>query len=92
MAHDDSAMNHPGIEAMSAVLVSQSCQTNCVTAKRLNDWRKGVPQVTVVRSGAVVLGTMAEFLASDFAAAWGLDSGPPAPPPAHAASFSILRI
>ena len=77
---------------MSAVLVSQSCQTNCVTAKRLNDWRKGVPQVTVVRSGAVVLGTMAEFLASDFAAAWGLDSGPPAPPPAHAASFSILRI
>jgi hypothetical protein len=25
MAHDHSATNHPGVEAMSAVLVSQSC-------------------------------------------------------------------
>ena len=92
MAHDHSAMNHPGIEAMKAVLASQSCQTNCVTAERLNVWRKVVPQVTVVRSSVVVLGAPAEFLAPDFTAAGGLDSGPPAPPLAHAASFSILRI
>ena len=92
MAHDHSAMNHPGVEAESAVLMSQSCQTTCVTAERLNVWRKVVPQVTVIRSGAVVLGTAAESLAPDFNAAWGLDSGPPARPPARAASFSILRI
>ena len=52
---------------------------------------KGVPPVTVVRRGAVVLSTSAEFLALDFTAAWGLDSGPPARPPARA-SFTILRI
>ena len=92
MVHDHSAMNHPGVEAMSAVLMSQSCQTNCVTAERLNVWRRVVPQVTVVRSSTVVLSTTAEFLAPDFTAAWGLDSGPPASPPEHAASFSILRI
>ena len=92
MVHDHSAMNNPGGEAMSAVLMSQSCQTNCVTAERLNGWRKVVPQVTVVRSGAVVLGTTAEFLGPEFTAAWGLDSGPPARLPARAASFSILRI
>jgi len=90
--HDHSSMNHPDVEAMSAVLMSQSCQTNCVTAERLNVWRKIVPQVTIVRSRAVVLDTTAAFLAPDFTAAWGLDSGPPARPPAHAASFSILRI
>jgi hypothetical protein len=92
MVHDHSAMNHPGVEAMSAVLMSQSCQTNCVTAERLNVWRKVVPQVTVVRSSTVVLSTTAEFLARDFTAVLGLDSGPPAQPPARAASFSILRI
>jgi hypothetical protein len=92
MGHDHSAMNHPGVEAMSAVSVSQSCQTNCVTGERLNVWRRVVPQVTVVRSGAVVLGTTAAFLAPNFAATWGLDSGPPIRPPARAASFSILRI
>jgi hypothetical protein len=92
MVHDHSAMNHPSVEAMSAVLMAQSCQTNCVTAERLNVGRKVVPQVTVVRSSAVVLSTTAKFLAPDFTAAWGLDSGPPAPPPAQAASFSILRI
>src|SRR5713226_7036180 len=32
MAHDHSAMDHPRVEAVSAVLVSQSCQTNCATA------------------------------------------------------------
>ena len=92
MAHDHSAMDHPGIEAVSAVLVSQSCQTNCVTAERLNVWRKVVPQVTVVRRSVVVLGTMTAFLAVNFTDAWGFDSGPPVRPPAHAASFSILRI
>jgi hypothetical protein len=76
---------------MSAVLMSQSCQTNCVTPERLSVWRKGVAQVTVVRSSVVVLSTTAEFLAHDFTATLSLDSGP-APPPAHAASFSILRI
>ena len=74
------------------MLMSQSCQANCVTAERLNVWRKVVPPVTVVRSSAVVLGTTTEFLAPDFNATWGLDSGPPAPPPARGASFSILRI
>ena len=92
MAHNHSAMNHPGADGMDGVLVSQSCHMNCVTAERLNVWRKVVPQVTVVRSGAVVLGTTAEFLALDFTAAWGLDSSPPARPPARAASFSILRV
>ena len=92
MAHDHSAMNHPGVEAVSVVLMSQSCQTNCNTAERVNVWRNVVPQVTVIRSGAVVMGTTAEFLAPDFSGAWGLDSGPPAPPTAHGASFSILRI
>jgi len=92
MAHDHSAMDHPGVEAVSAVLVSQSCQTNCTTTERLSVWRKIVPQVTVVRSRAVVLSTTAEFLALDFTAAWGFDSGPPAPSPPHLASFSILRI
>jgi hypothetical protein len=92
MAHDHSAMNHPDVEAMSAVLMSQSCQTNCVTAERLNVWRRVVPRVAEVRISAVVLGTTAKVLAPDFTAAWGLDSGPPAPPPAHAASFFILRI
>jgi hypothetical protein len=92
MAHDHSAMNHPGVEAVSAVLVSQLCQTNCVTAEWLSVWREVVPQVTEVRSRAAVLSTTAEFLAPDFTAAWGFDSGPPAPSPPHLASFSILRI
>jgi hypothetical protein len=92
MVHDGSAMNDPGVEAVSAVLVSQSCQTNCTTTERLSVWRKIVPQVTVVRSRAVVLSTTAEFLALDFTAAWGFDSSPPAPSPPHLASFSILRI
>ena len=92
MAHGHSAMDHRRAEAVSGVLVSQSCQTNCTTTERLNVWRRVVPQVTVVRSSAVVLSTTAEFLVPDFTAEWGLDSGPPAPPPAQAASFSILRI
>jgi len=88
-------MNHPGFEAVSAgfaVLTAQTCQTNCVTAEGVTVWRNVVPQVTVVRSGVVVLSATTAFLAVNFTATWGLDSGPPAPPPAHAASFSILRI
>jgi hypothetical protein len=77
---------------MSAVLVSQSCQTNCVMAERLNVWRKVVPQVTVVESGAVVLDAAAEFAAPDPAAAWSSDTSPPYSPTAYTASFSILRI
>jgi len=92
MAHDHFAMHHPGVEAMSALLLSQSCQTNCVTAERLNVWRKIVPQVTVVRRGAGVLSTTAAFLVPHFNAAWGLDTGQSAPLCAHSASFSILRI
>jgi hypothetical protein len=92
MVHDRPAMNHPGVEVISAVLVSPLCQTNCVTAERLNAWREVVPQVTEVRSRAVVLSATAEFLALDFTAAWGFDSGPPAPSPPRIASFSILRI
>ena len=92
MVHDRSAMNHPGAEAIRGVLASQLCQTNCVTAERLNVWREVVPQVTEVRSRAVVLGTTAEFLALGFTAEWGFDSGPPAASPPHLASFSILRI
>jgi hypothetical protein len=74
------------------VFVSQSCQTNCATTERLSVWRRIVPQVTAVRSDAVILGTRAELLVRYFTAAWGLDSGPPTRSPAHAASFSILRI
>jgi hypothetical protein len=92
MVHDHSAMNHPAVEAMSLVMVSQSCQMSCVTAERLNASNKVVPRVTVVQTAAVLLDTTVEFLVPGFTAAWGLDSGPPAPLPAQAASFSILRI
>ena len=92
MVHEHSAMNHSAVEAMSVVMVSRSCETACVTAERLNASRKVVPQVTVVQTPAVVLDSTTEFLARGFTAAWGLDSGPPAPLSVHAASFSILRI
>jgi len=92
MAHGHSAMNHPAVETMSLVMISQSCQTSCVNAERLNASREIVPQVTVVQTAAVVLNSTIEFLAPGFTAAWGLDSGPPAPLSVHAASFSILRI
>jgi hypothetical protein len=85
-------MNHPAVEAMSLVMVSRSCETACVTAERLNASRKVVPQVTVVQTAAVGLDSATEFLAPAFTAAWGLDSGPPAPPSARGAFFSILRI
>jgi hypothetical protein len=92
MVHDRSAMHPPGVEAIRAVLASQLCQTNCLTAERLNVWREVVPPVTEVRSRALVLTTTAEFPALDFTAAWGFDGGPPAPSPPQLASFSILRI
>ncbi len=92
MAHGHSAMNHPAVEVMSLVMISQSCQTSCVDAERLNASREIVPQVTVVQTAAVVLDSTAEFVDPGFTAAWGLDSGPPALVPVHAASFSILRI
>lgn len=92
MVHDHSAMNHPGVEATSPMLVSQSCRSTCVTAERLNVSRKVVPQVTVVESGLVVLDITAEFLMPDPASAWSSDNSPPSPRSASTASFSILRI
>jgi hypothetical protein len=92
MVHDHSAMNPPAVEAMSLVMVSRACQTDCVTAERLDASRKVVPQVTAVQTASVVLDTTADALAPDFSATWGLNSGPPAFPYARAASFSILRI
>jgi hypothetical protein len=92
MVHDHSAMNHPAAEALRLVMVSQSCQTSCVTAERLNASKKVVPLVTAVQTSAVVLDRAAEFLAPAFTAVWGLDSGPPVPPSSRSASFSILRI
>jgi hypothetical protein len=92
MAHGHSAMNHPAVEAMSLVMISQSCKTSCVNAERLSASRETVPQVTVVQTADVVLDSTVEFLPPGFNAGWGLDSGPPGPLPVHAASFSILRI
>ena len=87
MAHGHSAMNHPAVVPISLVMISQSCQTSCVNAERLNASREIVPQVTVVQTAAAVLDSTAEFLDPDFTAAWGLDSGPPAPLPVQAARF-----
>jgi hypothetical protein len=92
MAHDHSAMNHSGVEAMSFPVVSRSCESNCVTTERLRVPRTVVPQVTVVESGPVVPDTTAEFLMPDPANAWSSDYSPPSLPSASAASFSILRI
>lgn len=92
MVHEHSAMNHPGVEAIHSALSSQSCRTNCVTAERLYVAIKSAPQVRVATSDTVIVDIKAEFLSSDFTAAWSADSGPPAPPPAGAASFTILRI
>jgi len=92
MVHDHSAMNPPAAEVMNLVMVSHSCQTDCVTAERLDVSRKVVPQVTVVQTISVVPDTTADSLVLDFSGAWGLNSGPPVLPDARAASFSILRI
>ena len=77
---------------MSPVLASQSCWKNCVTADRLAASRKVVPQVTSVQTGAVVLDMTAKVLSPAPAASWLLDSSPPEPFSAYAASFTILRI
>jgi len=92
MVHDHSTMDRPAVEAVSLVMVSQSCQTSCVRAERLNVSKKVVPLATRVQTAAVVLDRNSEFLTPGFTAAWGLDSGPPAPLSVHAASFFILRI
>jgi hypothetical protein len=91
MVHDHSAMNRPAIQGMNLVMMSPSCQPNCVTAERRNTLSEVVPQVTAIESGPVVLNATAELMAPG-AAAWSSDSGPPAPPPAYSASFNILRI
>lgn len=90
MAHDHSAMNHPGVDAKSPVLVSQSCRANCVTAERLNVSRNVIPQVTAIQTGTVLLDIRAELPTPDPGSAWSSDSSPPSS--ASAASFSILRI
>ena len=92
MAHDDSAMNHPSVEAMGPGLVSQTCRTNCATAERLAVSRKVVPQVTSIQNGVVVLVARAKFLAPDPATSDFLDGTPPKTLSAYAAAFSILRI
>jgi hypothetical protein len=92
MVHHHLATNHPGVEATSRMLVSQSCRSNCVTAERINVSRKVVPQVTVVESGLVVVDTTAEYLMPDPARAWSSDTSPPPLPSASATSFRVLRI
>ena len=92
MAHEHSVVDRSSVEGVSFVMVSQSCQTSCVRAERLNVSRKVVPLVTGVQTTAVVLDRTSEFLTPGFNAAWGLDSGPPARMHARAVSFSILRI
>jgi hypothetical protein len=92
MAHHHSAMNHPAVQATSLVIVSHSCQSNCVTEERLNASRRAIPQVTVVESSPMVLDTSTECSTPVPAAAWSSDNSPPYSPSAHTASFSILRI
>ena len=92
MPHHHSVMNHPAVQATSLVIVSHSCQSNCVTAERLNASRRAIPQVTVVKTGPIVLDTAAEFATPDHAAAWRSDNSPPYSPSAYTASFSVLRI
>jgi hypothetical protein len=92
MAHDHSATNHFAVDAVSLVMVSQLCQTSCVSAERLNASRKVVLQVTVVQTAGVFLDRMPDSLVPGFIGAWRLDSSPPSPFRARTASFSILRI
>lgn len=92
MAHEHSAMNHPEVEAISPALVSQSCQTNCVTAERLAVSRKVVLQTTPLESGVVTPKTTVKFLAADPPTSWFMDGTPPESHSPHLASFSILRI
>lgn len=92
MAHNHPGLHRHAVEGISLVLVSQSCQTSCVRAERLNSFRKVVPLVSGVRTPAMVLDRTAEFLTLGLTAAWGLDSSPPAYTDTRVVSFSILRI
>jgi hypothetical protein len=92
VTHHHSITTHADTDAVTPVLMSQSCPSNCDTAERLNLSRKAVPQVTVAQTGVVVSHTAGKFVAPDPATAWTSDSYPPLPPTASTASFSILRI
>ena len=70
MVHDHSAMNRPAIQAMSLVMMSSSCQPNCVTAERVNTLREVVPQVTVIEAAPWSWMRTAELLAPGLPAAW----------------------
>jgi hypothetical protein len=92
MTYHHSITTHADTDAVTPVLMSQSCPSNCDTAERLNLSRKIVPQVTVAQTGVVVSQTAVKFIAPDPATAWSSDSYPPLPLTASTASFSILRI
>jgi hypothetical protein len=92
MTHHHSTTTHPDTDAVTAVLMSQSCPSTCNMAERLNLSEKAVPQVSVAETGVVVSHTTVRFIAPDPATAWSSDSDPPLPPTAYAASFRILRI
>jgi hypothetical protein len=92
MAHHQSAVHHCAVGKMTLVVQAQSCQTDCAAAERVNIPRKVVPQVTVVQTGGIVLGTTSKLLAPHLESACSLDSGPPFLPSAYTGSYSILRI
>jgi hypothetical protein len=92
MVHNHSAMHHAVVGNVILVVGAQLCQTDCAVAERLSSSRKVVLQVTAVQTGATVLDASPKFLDRDLESAWSLDSGPPSLPPAHTASYSVLRI
>ena len=92
MGHDHAAMNHAAVEAMSPVVVSQSCQMNCFKAERLAVSRKTFLQLTPVQSSAVALDITSKYLVADLATSRLVDGTPPKPFSVYAACFSILRI
>ena len=92
MVHDHAAMSHMAVEAMSPVVMSLSCQTNCFTAEQLTVSRKTVLQVTPVYSSAVALKITARCGTPDFAKSRRMDGTPPDAFAIQVVSFSILRI
>ena len=92
MAHNHSAMHQYVVGDMIFAVGAQSCQTDCAVVEQLNISRKVVPQVTVVQTGAAVLGATSKFFAPHLEGAWSLDSGPPPFPSADTSSYSVLRI
>ena len=92
MAHNHSAMHQYVVGDMTFVVGAQWCQTDCAVVEQRNIARKVVPQVTVVQTGAVVLGATSKFFAPHLEGAWSLDSGPPPFPSADTSSYSVLRI